>query len=283
MFGLHSLFGIIGGSVSLIGGHGTTIARAPTFLEKSRIDNVLEVGIAFSTAGVILASFLGGLIGKYLIKKYDIKGHQFSNQNVHGQQVRSKRSDLDCSAILKGLLALNIAVLCGVALNQVLNSMGLKFPLFVVCLFVGIFLTNTIPILQKDLNWPSDPPFLKMISELSLGVFLSMTLMDLQLWRIIPILGPMSRLLVFQLLFSIFYTLMVVFPLMGKDYDSVVVCSGFGGISLGATPTAMANMSAITRRYGTAYKAFVIVPLVSAFLIDITNALVINLFLILDL
>ena len=163
------------------------------------------------------------------------------------------------------------------------NAIGILFArMFGLHSLFGL-IGGSVSFFQKKLNWPNDTPFLKMISELSLGVFLSMTLMDLQLWRIIPILGPMSLLLVFQLLFSIFYTLMVVFPLMGKDYDSAVVCSGFGGISLGATLTAMANMSAITRRYGTAYKAFVIVPLVSAFLIDITNALVINLFLILDL
>jgi ESS family glutamate:Na+ symporter len=122
-----------------------------------------------------------------------------------------------------------------------------------------------------------------MISELSLGVFLTMSLMNLQIYRIIPVLGPMLVLLLLQLLFSVFYTVIVIFRLMGRNYEAAVVCSGFGGISLGATPTAMANMSAITRRYGAAYKAIVIVPLVSAFLIDIANAVMINLFLFLKI
>ncbi len=106
----------------------------------------------------------------YLIKKYDFQGRQIPRQNVHDLKLRRKRADLDCSAILRGLLALNIAVLCGFMLNQALNLMGLKLPLFVTCLFVGIILANTIPIFQKNLPWPSDTPFLKMISELSLNL-----------------------------------------------------------------------------------------------------------------
>jgi glutamate:Na+ symporter, ESS family len=279
VFGLHAVFGLIGGTVSLIGGHGTTIAWAPTFIEEFRIDNVLEIGTAFSTAGLVLASLLGGVIGKFLIKKYDIKSHQCSHKTVRQFQVRQRQTDLDCHVILRGLLVLNIAILCGVLLNQVLNSMGLKFPLFVSCLFVGIIMTNIVSYFRKDLPCPSDSPFLKMISELSLGVFITMSLMSLQICSIVPILGPMVVLLLLQFLFSIFFTVIVIFRLMGRNYEAAVVCSGFGGISLGATPTAMANMSAITRRYGAAYKAVIIVPLVSAFLIDIANVLMINIFL----
>ena len=106
-----------------------------------------------------------------------------------------------------------------------------------------------------------------------------MSLMSMQLWTLVELAGPIFTILGFQFLIAVSVTLFVVFPLMGRSYDAAVVCAGFGGISLGSTPTAMANMSAVAQRYGSSHLAFIIVPLVCAFFIDLVNALLIPFFL----
>jgi ESS family glutamate:Na+ symporter len=114
-----------------------------------------------------------------------------------------------------------------------------------------------------------------LIADISLGTFLAMSLMSMQLWTLIDLAGPIFTILGAQFLIAVSLTLFVVFPAMGRNYDAAVVCAGFGGISLGSTPTAMANMSAVAQRYGASHLAFIIVPLVCAFFIDLVNALLI--------
>jgi len=127
--------------------------------------------------------------------------------------------------------------------------------------------------------WPSRKPAIALIADISLGTFLAMSLMSMQLWTLVELAGPIFTILGFQFLIAVSVTLFVVFPLMGRSYDAAVVCAGFGGISLGSTPTAMANMSAVAQRYGSSHLAFIIVPLVCAFFIDLVNALLIPFFL----
>jgi ESS family glutamate:Na+ symporter len=106
-----------------------------------------------------------------------------------------------------------------------------------------------------------------------------MSLMSMQLWTLIDLAAPIFTILAAQFAVAVLVNLFVVFPLMGRNYDAAVVSAGFGGISLGATPTAMANMAAVTQRYGASHMAFIIVPLVAAFFIDLINALLIPFFL----
>jgi ESS family glutamate:Na+ symporter len=118
-----------------------------------------------------------------------------------------------------------------------------------------------------------------LIAEMSLGTFLAMSLMSMQLWTLVDLAGPIFTILAAQLTIAVLVTIFIVFPAMGKTYDAAVVSAGFGGISLGSTPTAMANMAAVTQRYGASHLAFIIVPLVCAFFIDIINAFMIPYFL----
>ena len=118
-----------------------------------------------------------------------------------------------------------------------------------------------------------------LIAEIALGTFLAMSLMSMQLWTLLALAGPILTIPTIEFLIALAINLFVVFPVMGRNYDAAVVCSGFGGISLGSTPTAMANMSAVTQRYGASHLAFIIVPLVCAFFIDLANALLIPFFL----
>jgi ESS family glutamate:Na+ symporter len=117
------------------------------------------------------------------------------------------------------------------------------------------------------------------VADVSLGTFLAMSLMSMQLWELIDLAGPIFAILGAQVLVAVIVILLVVFPVMGKNYDAAVMSAGFGGFSMGATPTAMANMSAVTKRYGASHMAFIIVPLVGAFFIDIANAVIIQFFL----
>ena len=119
-------------------------------------------------------------------------------------------------------------------------------------------------------------PGLALISDICLGLFLTMALMGLRLWELQPVLGFIAATVLVQVALVVAFVLLVVFRAMGRDYEAAVVCSGFGGIALGSTATAVANMSAVTREYGAAPRAFVVVPLVCGFVIDIANALVIG-------
>ncbi len=166
--------------------------------------------------------------------------------------------------------------------NKGLADLGLKLPLFVTCLFAGILLTNFLPKSFPRLSgraWPSRTPAIALIADVALGTFLAMSLMSMQLWTLIDVAGPILAILAVQFLVAIAVNLFVVFPALGRNYDAAVVSAGFGGISLGSTPTAMANMSAVAQRYGASHLAFIIVPLVCAFFIDLVNALLIPFFL----
>jgi ESS family glutamate:Na+ symporter len=163
-------------------------------------------------------------------------------------------------------------------LHEALKAAGSNLPLFVCCLFAAIILTNTVPRLLP-IRYLAAPRSLAIVSDIALGIFLTMSLMSLQLWTIASLAGPILAILTAQFVVSFLFALFVVFKVMGRDYEAAVICAGFGGISLGATPTAMANMSAVAQKYGAAHRAFIVVPLVSGFFVDISNAVVIQRFL----
>ena len=183
---------------------------------------------------------------------------------------------------LDAVLAIHICVIVGMFINAGLAEAGLKLPLFVTCLFAGILITNLVPTNFPRLTgtrWPTRTPAVALIADISLGTFLAMSLMSMQLWTLVDLAGPIFTILAIQFVAAIAINIFVVFPAMGSNYDAAVVCSGFGGISLGSTPTAMANMAAVAHRYGASHLAFIIVPLVCAFFIDLANALLIPYFL----
>ena len=281
LFDLDPVVGMLGGTVSLIGGHGTAIAWAPRISENYGITNAMEIGIACATFGLILASLMGGPIAKLLISRYHLKPARQEAQDV-GQSEAGGKQAIDYLDFLDAILAIHISAIFGFMLNQVVADMGLHLPLFVTCLFSAILITNLIPKSYPRLSgmeWPSRKPAIALIADLSLGAFLAMSLMSMQLWTLIDLAGPIFTMLGVQFVIAVSVALFIIFPVMGRDYDAAVIAAGFGGISLGSTPTAMANMSAVTKRYGASHLAFIIVPLVCAFFIDLVNALLIPFFL----
>jgi len=281
LYGLPAPVGVVGGSVSLIGGHGTAIAWAPKIAENYGVSNAMEMGIASATFGLILASIMGGPIARFLITRHNLTPASTEELDV-GVPNEKEDKGIGHLDFLDAILAIHISVIFGALLNKGLESIGLQLPLFVTCLFAGILITNLIP---KNFprfsgtEWPSRKPAIALIADISLGTFLAMSLMSMQLWTLVDLAGPLFTILGAQFVIAVLVTLFVVFPLMGRSYDAAVVSAGFGGISLGSTPTAMANMSAVTKRYGASHLAFVIVPLVWAFFIDLVNALLIPFFL----
>lgn len=281
-FGQPGEIGLLGGTVSLIGGHGTAIAWAPR-LEELGVANALEIGVACATFGLILASLMGGPIAKFLIKRHALEPRVPDADLEVGVAVQEEsRPVIEPLDVLDAILAIHICVVIGFLLNAMVAGFGLELPLFVTCLFAGILVTNLMPASYPRLSgksWPSRGPAIALIADISLGTFLAMSLMSMQLWVLIDLAGPIMAILGCQFLAAVVVNLFIVFPAMGRNYDAAVVSAGFGGISLGSTPTAMANMSAVTVRYGASHLAFIIVPLVCAFFIDLFNALLIPFFL----
>ena len=285
LLGLQPATGLLLGTVSLIGGHGTTIAWAPTFVEKFQLESAMEIGIAAATFGLVLASASGGPIAQFLIHRFHIPYANATTRDPSPQDSAIAEADqptkataIDMTSFLAALLAINISIITGTVLNEGIAAIGLKLPLFVPCLLVGILYSNLLPSKRSEravFHWPRQSPSLDLIGELSLGIFLAMSLMSLQLWTLIGLALPLLVILLTQFIVALAVNLLLVFRLMGRTYDAAVICAGFGGIALGSTPTAMANMTAVTQQYGASTRAFLIVPLVSAFFLDLVNAFLI--------
>jgi ESS family glutamate:Na+ symporter len=224
---------------------------------------------------------MGGPIAKFLIARHNLKPEKIEPSDV-GLSEKEEKTGIDHLDFLDAVLAIHVCVIAGLLLNEGLEDLGLKLPLFVTCLFAGILITNLVPKSFPRFSgraWPTRAPAIALIADIALGTFLAMSLMSLQLWTLIELAGPIFTILAAQFVLAIAVNLFVVFPAMGRNYDAAVVSAGFGGISLGSTPTAMANMAAVSQRYGASHLAFIIVPLVCAFFIDLANALLIPFFL----
>ncbi|MGK7912301.1 MAG: sodium/glutamate symporter [Synechococcus sp.] len=268
--------GILAGSVALSGGHGTAIAWAPKFVSDFGIENALEVGIACATFGLVLGGMIGGPLAKLLIQRYRLQSQEPDAQLVVGTSYEKEDVKIDYNTMLISYLVICLAIGLGININDLMELTGLLLPDFVACLLAGIVLTNTIPYVFKRMPWPANTPSMSLISEVTLGLFLAMSLMSLQLWTLVDLAGPIAVMLFGQLITITVFTLFVVFKLMGKTYDAAVISAGYAGLALGATPTAIANMTAVTERFGPSSQAFIVVPLVGAFFIDIANAFIVQ-------
>lgn len=295
LLGLDPVIGLLAGTTSLVGGHGTAIAWAPRFAALHGIGNALEIGAACATFGLVLSALMGGPLARFLIRRHRLATPAATAATAAAataaaataaaaparaaeSQAAGGAAPVTSFSLLATLFWLNVSLALGELLEEGLAGLGIKLPLFVCCLFAAILITNTVPRLIS-IPWPAQSPSLALVSEVSLGVFLAMSLMSLQLWALAGLGGPLLLILAAQFAVAALYACLLVFPLMGRDYEAAVVCAGFGGFSLGATPTAMANMEAVAGSYGATKWALLVVPLVSGFFIDISNSLVIQGFL----
>lgn len=267
--------GVLAGSASLIGGHGTAIAWASD-IKAMGVENALEIGVTCATLGLILASLIGGPIAHFLITRHNLKGNPEEASVMGVRYEHEETGTIDHTNLMAVFLVLHLTIIIGWFVNHGVAELGLKLPLFVTCLLMGIVLSNTIPKVLPNMHWPARTRALAVISDFSLGIFLTMSLMSMQLWGIASLAGPLLFILLLQTLAAVTFILFVLFPLMGRNYQAAVLSAGFGGFALGATPTAIANMTAVTKSHGPAPMAFIILPLVAAFFVDVANSLIIR-------
>jgi glutamate:Na+ symporter, ESS family len=277
LFGLPSAAGVIMGSIALVGGHGTTIAWAPAIAAEHGFPAAIETGAAVATLGLIMASLLGGPVAKFLIERQKLSAIAAAGTDMTAPEVGA--AAIDKSGLMYALLMVNIAVIIGYLVHKQITELGIKLPLFVPCLITGIVLSNTIPLIFPKLPWPARSPSLTLISDYALSVFLAISLMSMQLWSLAEIAGPLLVVVAVQAVVAVAFIVMVLFPLLGRDYQAAVLSAGFTGLTLGATPTAIASMTAVTEHYGPSPNVFIILPLVSAFFVDIINVIAIKVFL----
>jgi ESS family glutamate:Na+ symporter len=279
LFGLPDGIGVLAGSASLIGGHGTAIAWAPEISRLHGIGNAMEVGIASATFGLILASLIGGPIAKLLIERNDLVAEAADTGPMVGLSYEEEdRTAINHLTLMGALLALHVAMILGYLVNEALQAADIKLPLFVTCLMMAIVLSNVVPRVFPRLPWPARTPALAVISDYSLNIFLAMSLMSMQLWTLAGLAGPLLGILALQTIAAFLFIVFIVFRAMGASYEAAVLSAGFGGFALGATPTAIANMTAVAKKHGPAPNAFIILPLVAAFFVDIANAGIIGYF-----
>ena len=290
LLGAPSLAGVLGGSISLSGGHGTAIAWAPIFQEELGIEGAMVVGISVATFGLIIGGVIGGPISQFLIYRHKLAPTDGTADYLVGlpdDQTEAHPEDahyaelfqkINVDTVLSCLLVIAAAIGLGYVLGYQAAGIGMILPDFVGALIAGILFTNILPLLFKKMPWPSGSKSLALISDISLSLFLAMSLMSLQLWSILSLAGPLLILLGAQLVTITAWVIFVIFPLMGKTYDAAVMAGGYAGLGLGATPTAVANMTAVTKKYGPSPLAFLIVPLVGAFFIGVANTFIIQFF-----
>ncbi|MBW9170865.1 sodium/glutamate symporter [Clostridium estertheticum] len=277
MFGLNPLIGLSTASVPMVGGHGTAGAFGPIF-EKAGAIGATTVALASATFGLVMGSIIGGPIGKRLIEKNNLSYPMKINSNAHDQLLENEESnekplrhDNFMGAATQILLAMGL----GTIISIVLEATGMTFPSYIGAMFAAAILrnisdcTNAYKVHSEEVD---------IIGEVSLSLFLTMALMGLKLWQLSALALPLIAMLLAQTILTGLFCYFVTFNVMGRDYDAAVIVSGNCGFGMGATPNAMANMGAMTTKYGASSKAFFIVPLVGSLFIDFCNAGVITTF-----
>ncbi|MDM0109403.1 sodium/glutamate symporter [Variovorax sp. J22R24] len=279
-FGMDRRAGLLTGSISLTGGVGTTLAWVPHFVRDLGIANAEVIGLSSNMAGLIAACAIGGPIAAYLMRRHQLVSSAEAALQPGAHYQDENQARLDYNSVLMALLWLNVALILGRGISDLIALTGLRLPAFVGTLIAGILVRNLTALFTKQKgqlwHWDRMRAGVSLISDICLGVFLTMALMGLQLWEMRDVAVFVLTALVLQVILAIAFTVFVVYRFMGRDYEAAVICAGFGGIALGSTATAIANMSAVTRDHGAAPRAFIVVPLVCGFFIDLVNAFVIG-------
>ena len=282
VLGLEPLMGLIAGSITLSGGHGTGAAWSQTFTDLYGIENTLEIAMASATFGLIIGGLIGSPVAQRLVDK-----HQLESEYGRGSKTHEKFPELvtyneyeedkvTAKKVIEKLFFLLICVTGAKYVEQWVSAYQIKWlmiPDFVYALFIGVIITN---LLEVSKIRKLDAETIDMLGTVSLSLFLAMALMSLKLWNIFDLAIPFLLILAVQSLVLALFTYYVTFRTMGRNYDAAVMAGGHCGFGLGATPTAVMNMGSIVNRFGPSPQAFMVVPIVGAFFIDIVNLLILQ-------
>ena len=287
LLGIDPLIGLIAGSITLTGGHGTAGAWGEILETQYGIQGALALGMASATFGLIIGGLIGGPLAKTLINRHQLAvprtdeqiekrdktpADQDSNEFIpfeYPHQVRLITADNAITTL--GLFAACLAF--AEFMTGVAKGTMFELPTFVWALAGGVILRNVLESIFKVNIFDRA---IDVFGNASLSLYLAMALLSLKLWQLADLAGPLMVILGAQTLTMALYAAFVTFRLMGKNYDAAVLAAGHCGFGMGATPTAVANMQAITNMYGPSYKAFLIVPLCGAFFVDLINVAVIQ-------
>lgn len=264
--GINPLLGVMAGSVSMSGGHGSAGAFGQT-IEELGVTGGLTVALSAATFGLIAGGLLGSPLAVHLIKKFNLKPKDVVNKEEVQKKDDTEKREITLSSMMSHVSMLSIVMTIGIALSTLLKTkFGIALPSYVGAMFVAIIFNN----LNIKFKWlDMDRNLINIIGETSLNIFLSMALISLKLWELAALAIPLLIILFSQVLFMWLYTRFIVFKAMGGDYDAAVMVSGMCGSGLGATTNAMINMGEISGKYGYTVNPYLIVPLTGAFLIDI--------------
>jgi ESS family glutamate:Na+ symporter len=272
-FDLHPLFGVLAGSTTLTGGPATGLAFAPLF-EEAGVVGAESIAVASAMAGIVMGGLVGGPVITVLIRRFGLTSAHPHQHRVPGEAHIGPiptESEREFGA-LKSIVVILVAMWAGAWVSEWISATGLTLPAYVGAMLVGAVIRN----LDDRTGWIGmSVPTTDLIGNVCLALFLSVALMNLKLWELAGLALPLLVNLGLQVaMVSLFCV--VVFRVMGRDYDAAVMGGGFIGFMLGTTANAMAVMRTLVERYGMAPRAFLVAPLVGAFFIDFTNALIIT-------
>lgn len=276
LLGIDPAYGLIAGSVTLTGGHGTGAAWAKTFTETFGLQGATELAMACATFGLVSGGIIGGPVARHLLKKMHRDESPENEDNSDIQEAFEHptfQRKINTRSLIETITMLACCLLIGQFLDAQTKGTALALPTFVWCLFTGVIIRNTLTHIFK---FNVADVVVDVLGNVGLSLFLAIALMSLKLWQLAGLALPVMVILAVQVVLMAAFAIYVTYRMMGKDYDAVVLSAGHCGFGLGATPTAVANMQAITSRFGPSHKAFLIVPMVGAFFIDLVNAAVLK-------
>ena len=271
LFGAHPAYGLMAGSISFAGGHGTSITWG-NLAQEHGLEGATVLGLACATIGLIAGGVIGGPIARNLITRHGLQGDREAEAHTTSPEVADKAGPVSLNGILDALWLLAMCIGVGRIGHGWLEEAGVPLPAFLPCMFVGIVLTNLMDLLKVKTSVAS----IGLCSDVSLQLFLGMSLMSMQLWTLASAIGPILVVLIVQVVIMAVFARFVIFRMAGRSYDAAVISAGFAGLGLGATPVGIANMRAVTSKFGPSPTAFLVVPLIGAFFLDIANALIIQ-------
>lgn len=271
IFGLDPRLGLCMGSIPLVGGHGTAASWGP-LLEEMGVTGANVVGVAAATFGLVSGSLMGGPLARSIIGKYNLKSTakaevvdasaNLVDKDVYGKQIMF--------AFVYLLAATGIGLYISIFLKQFIT-----LPDYIGPMIIAVIIRNSCDAMNMEL--PLDA--IDASANVCLSIFLSLALMTLKLWQLIDLALPMICILAIEVVVMFICARFIVFKVMGSDYDAACLVAGFCGFGMGATPNAMANMQAITEKFGPSPKAFLVVPIVGGMFVDFTNAFILTIFL----
>lgn len=265
--GIHPVLGVMAGAVSLEGGMGAASAFGPT-AEQLGVQGAFVVAVAAATYGLITGGLVGGPLAKWLIEHYNlaIETSEEEFDALHAATAEQEQGIASDNVLSSMAIILVAMVLGAMGSTKIKELTGFVLPGYVGAMFVAVLIRNFNDVKPMvKLNEKA----IDLIADVSLGIFLTMAMMSLKIWELSSLAGPLVLILAVQTIFMFIYCIYFLFPLLGRNYDAAVMCAGMIGHGLGATPNAIANMGAVTERYGVvSRKALLIVPLCGAVLID---------------